>query len=122
MVITSLIRNQTSFLKSVSFVFLISFVFISSSSVIHFLFVIFHSGFCKNIGLEMYNMARTLFKHCLKSHLLFCTVVSLKSPCYQDCRVHAFNSRGKGVWGVGEERGQEQARGKANTETVHTEM
>lgn len=79
MVVSSLIRNKKAFLKSVSVHFPYFIGFISPSSVIHLPFVIFHNGFCKNISLKTYNMARTHFKHCLKSHLLFCTVVSLKA-------------------------------------------
>lgn len=59
--------------------FLYSTGFVSPSSVIHLPFVISHNGFCENISLETYNMAPTHFKHCLKSHLLFCAVVSLKA-------------------------------------------
>ncbi|VFV36080.1 Hypothetical predicted protein [Lynx pardinus] len=80
MVVSSLIRNKkTTFLKSVSVRFLYFISFVSPSSVIHLPFVIFHNGFCKNIGLETYNVARTHFKHCLKCHLLFCAVASLKA-------------------------------------------
>lgn len=79
MVVWSLIRNRKWFLKSVSVHSLSSFVFILPSSVIYLPFVIFYHGFCKNIHLKMSSMARTHFKHCLQSHLLFCTAVSLKS-------------------------------------------
>ena len=95
MVVSSLIRNRKSFLKSASVHFLYFICFCFTFICDSFAFRHLPHGFCKNISLEMYNMARTHFKHCWKSHLLFWTVVSLKSQCYWDCGAHTFNSQGE---------------------------